>query len=132
MGSSRSSGRKKEKRKPAQKTRLSTSVHHYHYQNNLKNYIRRKPRPVLPCDAPPPHTGLRCNNEMPVCIYSTRITSIFSLGMCTLTVRRSLWPKLRPRASTSPPATFCSITALIPSIELFFKTQPEFDSKDEF
>lgn len=114
---------KKRKRKPAQKTRLSTSVHHYHYQNNLKNYIRRKPRPVLPCDAPPPHAGLRCNNEMPVCMYSTRITSIYSLGMCAaaLTARvvasgrsygRAPWP-------TSPPATFCSITAL-PSIELFF------------
>ena len=38
---------------------------------------------------------------------------------------RAPWP-------TSPPAIFCSITAL-PSIELFFfKTQPEFDSKDEF
>lgn len=88
-----------------------------------KNYIRRKPRPVLPCDAPPPHAGLRCNNEMPVCMYSTRITSIYSLGMCAaaLTARvvasgrsygRAPWP-------TSPPATFCSITAL-PSIELFF------------
>ena len=44
--------KKKGKRKTAQITRLSTSVHHYHYQNNFKNYIRRKPRPILPCDAP--------------------------------------------------------------------------------